>query len=633
MRRILAAAALVAAACSSPRGGSEAPPLEFDPLPADPHSYSRPNDARVVHMRWTWRPDFDARTLHGVAELHVRRRPGVRVLTLDSRGLVVERIGAGPTDAHGPAYPHRVGAPDPVLGAPLEITLPPSTGDRVDALVVTVVYRTSPDASGLQWLEPAQTHDKSAPYLFSQAQAIHARSFLPCQDSPGVRFTYDGAADVPERLTAVMSAEGIGGPSVRAAGRRFYFRQERPLPAYLVALAVGDLAFRATGPRTGVWSEPGVVEAAASEFRDLEAMVDATEELYGPYRWGRYDVLVLPPSFPFGGMENPNMTFATPTLLAGDRSLVSVIAHELAHSWSGNLVTNADWSDFWLNEGFTVYLERRIVERLYGVETATRQAILGRNELAATMDEFKDRPKLRRLKTDLAGEDPDDGMNSVPYEKGCLLLVLMERLAGRDRFDPFLRAWFDAHAFRSASTAEFVAFAAARLPDVVARIDLARWIDGEDLPPDAPEFDRSVFAAANAAARDFAEGRRAAKDLGAASWTTDEWLRFLAAAPDDPPASKLAELDAAWGLTGRGNAEVAAAWLARSVRAGYEPSYARLEEFLVGIGRRKFLKPLYAELLRTPDGRARAEAIYRKARPGYHPIAQATLDRLFAEAR
>jgi leukotriene-A4 hydrolase len=598
--------------------------MTMETLPADPHSFANPNEARVTALELFWDVDFERREIRGAAKLRVRRALGATRLILDVRDLAIARVGTARRAGEGLELRWAVGPTDPIRGSALEIVLPPEPAAA--DLDVWIGYRTVPAASGLQWLDASQTHDRTRPYLFSQAQAIHARSFVPCQDTPGVRLTYEAEVRVPPGFTAVMSAEG--GAAADTPGL-FRFRQPRPIPAYLLAIAVGDLAFRTTGPRTGVWAEPGVVASAASEFRDLEAMVDAVEAMFGPYRFGRYDLLVLPPSFPFGGMENPNMTFATPTLLAGDRSLVSVVAHELAHSWSGNLVTNAVWADFWLNEGFTVYLERRIVERLYGKETATRQSILGRDELVGTMVDFKDRPKLRRLKVDLCCEDPDDGMNSVPYEKGCLLLTAIERAVGRDRFDPFLRAWFDEHAFKPATTEDFVAFLRGRLPQVEEQLDLALWIHGEALPPEAPQFDRSVFTASEAAAADFAAGRRAASALGADRWTTDEWLHFFGALPAELPVQKLAELDAAWALTDRGNAEIAAMWLGRAIRADYAPAYGRLESFLTSIGRRKFLKPLYAEMLRTPGGRARAEAIYKKARDGYHPIARTTLDRMF----
>jgi leukotriene A-4 hydrolase/aminopeptidase len=599
-----------------PTAPSTTPTLPASEL-LDVHSLGRPAEARTTHVDLDWDVDFARREIRGTATWKLARAPGARRCVLDTRDLAIVDV----TDASGKPLAHALGAADPVLGSALTIELPPG----VETLVVR--YRTTPQGSCLQWLLPAQTAGKRAPYLFSQAQAIHARTMLPCQDSPGVRVTYSATVRTTPGLVAVMSADArtaLSEPGV------FRFAQTRPIPPYLIALAVGDLEFRALGPRSGVWSEPSVVDSAAREFEDLEGMLDAVESMFGPYRWGRYDVLVLPPSFPFGGMENPCLTFATPTLLAGDKSLVNVIAHELAHSWSGNLVTNATWRDFWLNEGFTVYLERRILEKLYGARAATQDALLGRQDLAKTLGELP--PADTRLYLDLAGRDPDDGLTDVAYEKGCLLLTHLERAVGRARFDTFLRAWFDEHAFQPVTTGEFERFVTARLfggdASRAAALGLDDWLRGEGLRADAPDFDHGVFAEPTAAASAFATGTARELPQAARRWNTAEWLHFLQALPATTSAADLARLDAAWSLTRSTNAEIAAQWLELAVRARYEPAYARLEEFLVGIGRRKFLKPLYTELAKTPEGLARARAIYAKARPGYHPIAQGTVDKL-----
>ena len=617
MFRFALLAALLTACSDGP--DVRQPAMTTAPAPAsDPHSYARPRQARVTHIALDWSVDFASKSLVGQATLTLERTPAARELFLDGRDLVIEAI----EDEHGTALAFRVDRPEPVLGDRMRVEL--GEGTRA----VRVRYRTAPGASGLQWLEPAQTAGGKAPYLFSQAQAINARSFIPCQDSPGLRVTYEASVRVPEGMTALMSA----GSRARADDGAFRFAMELPIPPYLIAIAVGQLEFRQIGPRTGVWSEPEVVARAAGEFADLERMLEAIEAMFGAYRWGRYDVLVLPPSFPFGGMENPLMTFATPTLLAGDRSLVNVIAHELAHSWSGNLVTNATWSDFWLNEGFTVYLERRILERLYGEQLSVQDAILGRSELIDEIAEFESKPGDTRLHIDLAGRDPDDGMTSVPYEKGALLLLMLERALGRDRFDAFLRSWFDEHAFEPVTTAQFERVLRERLlegdSDLARRLCIEEWLYGEGLPANVPVLDASVFEAPNLAAAAFLARTRSAGELGSGDWTTNEWLHFLGLLPKDLAAERLAELDGAWNLTERGNAEIAAAWLECAVRAGYEPAYPRLESFLISIGRRKYLKPLFTALARTPEGKQRAMEIYSKSRAGYHPIAQGTIDEI-----
>jgi leukotriene A-4 hydrolase/aminopeptidase len=585
----------------------------------DPHSYARPAEARTTSLALDWTVDFTKKQIAGTAKFIVVRAPGVKQVVLDTRDLVIE---AAETEK-GPTT-FTVGPKDAILGAPLRVDLPEG------AHTVTITYRTGPAASGLLWLAPEQTATKKHPYLFSQAQAIHARSFIPCQDSPGIRIEWSAAVHVPKGMRAVMSAERTELDDGFAS-----FHMKHPVAPYLIAIAVGDLRFAQIGPRTGVWAEAGVVMRGAAEFSDLEKMIEAIESKFGPYRWGRYDVLVLPPSFPFGGMENPMMTFATPTLLAGDKSLVAVIAHELAHSWSGNLVTNATWRDFWLNEGFTVYLENRILERLYGERVGTQHRILGKNELLAELEGFKDKPGETKLWIDLEGRDPDDGMTTIPYEKGALFLETLERAVGREKFDPFLKSWFDDHAFKSVTTPQFEAFLKARLfggdQAAMDKRKVRQWLYEPGLPDNAPSHDQSVFDAPTQAAAELAAGKRAAKDLGAEKWTTNEWLHFLKHLPKGLPQALVAELDAAWKLTASGNAEITTAWLEIAIAAKYEAAYPRLEEFLVSVGRRKFLKPLYAELAKTPDGLVRARKIYERARPGYHAIATQTLDKMLLE--
>jgi aminopeptidase N len=476
------------------------------------------------------------------------------------------------------------------LGAPLRIELLPGSS------WVRVHYSTSPQASGLQWLDPPQTAGKLHPFLYTQSQAIHARSWIPLQDTPAVRVTFDATIRVSNGLRAVMGSEMSGGR----------FRMPQPIPSYLIALAAGDLEFRALGERSGVYAEPSMIDAAAYEFADTEAMIGAVEAMYGPYRWGRYDLLVLPPSFPFGGMENPRLTFATPTVIAGDRSLVSLVAHELAHSWSGNLVTNATWSDFWLNEGFTVYVERRVLERLYGPARAAMEAVLGRRQLDAEMAGLREPDRI--LHIDLTGRDPDDGCTLVPYEKGALLLRTIEEAVGRERFDDFLRAYFDRFAFQSITTADFLDYIRRELPNPVP---LDEWIFLPGIPagaadPHSDAFDRVESGWPN----------------DTAAWSTHEWLHFLRS-QDQPD---MARLDGEFHFTGSRNSEILFQWLLMAVKAGYEPALPNVGPFLKSVGRRKFLKPMYSELMKTPEGQRLARAIYREARAGYHPIAQATID-------
>src|SRR5690348_10739442 len=521
----------------------------------DVHSYSRPDLIRVRHLELEFDVRFDRKVLDGLVTLHFDPTDHPE-LVLDTRDLeihVVENAAAFELEAR-----------DPILGSPLKIALPKGSS------WVRVRYSTNPCASGLQWLDPPQTAGKQHPFLYTQSQAIHARSWIPLQDTPAVRVTFQGRVRTPPGLHGVMAAERTGE----------HFKMQRPVPSYLIALAAGALEFRPLGERSGVFAEPPLIDAAAREFADTEAMIRAVEEMYGPYRWGRYDLLVLPPSFPFGGMENPCLTFATPTILAGDKSLVALVAHDLAHSWSGNLVTNATWSDIWLNEGFTVYLERRILESVYGREREEMEAVLGRRELVREMSSLPESDRV--LHIELRGRDPDDGCTLVPYEKGALLLRTIEREVGRSRFDAFLRAYFDHFAFQSITTADFLEYLRRELP---VRLDLEEWIYRSGVPGGAADPQSDAFRRVEAEARRWQDGHK----IDASTWSTQLWLHFLRTleSPD------MARLDREFHLTGAGNSEILHQWLLMAVRAGYEPAFPWMEQFLATVGRRKFLKPLY----------------------------------------
>jgi leukotriene-A4 hydrolase len=603
----------------------------------DYHSYANPSAVRVTHVDLDWNVLFDQKILKGSATLTVERTSLTEPLILDTRDLKIEKV---ETSAGGPTYSagtFTVGASDKILGSSLTIPLP------AGANRVRIHYSTSPGASGLQWLEPAQTAGKKDPFMFTQSQAIHARSWIPLQDTPSVRVTYNARVRTPRNLLAVMSAEN----DARAPLDGDYsFRMRQPIPSYLIALAVGDLRFRSLGRRTGVYAEPQVIARAARELSDTERMVVATERLYGPYRWGRYDILVLPASFPYGGMENPRLTFATPTILAGDKSLVSLIAHELAHSWSGNLITNATWRDFWLNEGFTTYLERRIQEAVYGRARADMEATLGLRDLNEVIASLEDRDEI--LHIDLQGRDPDEGSNDIPYEKGALFLRHLEQTFGRTRFDQFLKSYFNHFAFQSITTEQFVAYLKQNLidkhPTHAPPVPVDEWINKPGIPASAPKPTSPAFALVEQQAKRWLSREIGAERIQTARWTTQEWLHFLKFVQDAfaPPAGAggpagtqlsetekvklMTELDRAFNLTRSGNSEIAFQWLLMSIRNQYQPASARLEEFLLSVGRRKFIRPLYQELAKTPEGKARAMEIYRRARPTYHPIAVASID-------
>ena len=626
-----AAALLVVLACASPdpsgdrdaRSPSDSSTAPAPIVAADTHSYAKPQMARVTHVALDLTADFAARRLRGTATLDIHRAASSREIVLDAKDLTITSV----RDTAGTVLTHRLGASDPILGAPLTVELPAGVNR------IVIEYATSPTAGALQWLEPAQTAGRQHPYLFSQGQAILTRTWIPTQDSPGIRQTYSARITVPPALRAVMSAEQRT-PEGRetSAGRTFEFALEQPIPPYLIALAVGDIAFRRIGDRTGVYAEPGVVDSAAREFADVERMVEAAEALYGPYRWGRYDILVLPPSFPFGGMENPRLTFATPTILAGDRSLVSLIAHELAHSWSGNLVTNATWSDFWLNEGFTTYIENRIMEALYGREIALMLQSLERQALEAEIAGFAADTAETILHLNLAGRDPDEGMTQIAYDKGAHFLRMLEAEFGRERWDAYLRGYFDRHAFRPMTTERFLADLREHLvrgdAALESRLQLNRWVYGAGLPSNAPVARSDRFRRVEEQARAFAQGSTAPARLATSGWVTQEWQHFIASLPDTMSSEQMAALDRQFRFTRSGNSEILFAWLRKAIASRYEPAMPALERFLTTQGRRKFLAPLYTDLMAAEWGRPVARRIYGQARALYHPVSTSTIDQI-----
>jgi leukotriene-A4 hydrolase len=615
-------AVLFAIATAAGCSGNKEPPMAL--TPADPSSYANVHAFVAKHLVLDLTANFDARTLAGTAELQLERRePAATELVLDTRDLMIQNAEAAIGSGDWIPTAFRLDAATAAFGSALRVTMPPGA-DRA-----RIRYATTPDARGLQWLTASQTAGRTHPFLFSQAQAIQARSFIPLQDLPGVRMTYDATLRVPKGLVAVMAAEMVPGT---AGNGVFQFKMPQPIPSYLIALAIGDLKFKPMSQRTGVWAEPVTVDAAAREFEDTEKMIAATEALYGPYRWGRYDLLVLPPSFPFGGMENPRLTFATPTVIAGDKSLVSLVAHELAHSWSGNLVTNATWPDFWLNEGFTTYLERRIIEAVFGKARADMEAMIGASDLVesrSTLTVARDKTLL----PDLKGRDPDEAYSSVPYEQGALFLSFLEAKYGRAAFDAFLRRWFDAHAFQSATTQQFLAFLKTelmdKLPGRVTEAQVQEWLNSETIPSSAVLASSDAFVKVEKA-RDTFLSDGATQSLAEASrtWSAQEWLHFLDSLPRTLTHAQMRTLDDRFGFTRSSNAEIAHAWFRLAIATQYKAAYPAMEDYMVRIGRRKLIVPLYRDLAATPAGKVLAAKIYARAKDGYHSMARTSVEQL-----
>lgn len=587
----------------------------------DPHSYARAGEAVVKHLNWQADVDFEAKRIIATANWDIENISGVDTIYFDTKNLNIEEVRLDGAEQASTFVLH---PEEDILGSKLAIPIQAKTQR------VSIKYHTTKGADALQFLDPQQTADKTHPFLFTQSQAILARTWLPCQDSPGIRFSYEANVKVPEGMMALMSAEN---PTEVSANGAYKFTMDQPVPSYLMALAVGKLEYAKIGEVTGVYAEPSVIEAAAYEFAEMQNMVDTAEALYGEYRWGKYDVIVLPPSFPFGGMENPRLTFATPTIIAGDRSLTALIAHELAHSWSGNLVTNANWEDIWLNEGFTVYFENRIMEEIYGKDFANMLAILSYQDLLEEIDWLKSEGRLddTRLKVDLEGRDPDDGLTGIPYDKGYFLLRLIEETVGREKWDAFLNTYFNNFAFEVMTTDAFVEYINKELlsenKDWKKSIRLEEWIFKPGLPDNCPDIESTKFKAVEAQLTDW-KGGKEASTLETEYWMTPEWLHFVRLLPDTLSVDQMTALDEAFNFTNSGNSEIQAAWFEKVIPNNYQAAKVATENFLVEVGRRKFLVPIYKAILKSEEGKKRALTIYQKARPNYHAVSRSTLDDL-----
>lgn len=615
LRVLIVALAFIFSSCESEKQADNYVEAEVN----DSHSFANPRQISMSHIHLKLKVNFDSTALEGIASISLIRNKPADTLWLDTRGLQINYV---TLDSASEKVNYFLGNEVIFKGKPLGIPIKQNTK------VVHISYKTTNQSVALQWLSPSQTAGKDFPFLFTQSEANLARSWVPCQDNPGVRFTYSADITVPKNMLALMSAEN---PQKKNETGVYHFEMKEKIPAYLMALAVGNIEFLATGNRTGVYSEPAMVHKAVVEFSEMDDMVKAAESLYGPYRWGRFDVIVLPPSFPFGGMENPKLTFLTPTLVVGDKSLTAVVAHELAHSWSGNLVTDATWNDFWLNEGFTVYIERRIVERLRGKDFADMQAVLGMQDLKETLEDLKKEPDDTRLKLNLENRDPDDGMTDVAYEKGYLFLRLIEETVGREMFDKFLTNYFDEHAFKSITTESFIHYLKINLlnekNDFVNKVNIDEWVYKAGIPANCPKIQSEKFKTIESKVDLFLKGT-SASELNLQHVTTNEWLHFLDALPAKLSQEQMIDLDSAYQFTESGNAEILCKWLRKSIASNYTKTDETLEYFLIHTGRRKFVKPLFSELAKTPEGLAKAKLIYAKAKPNYHALVINTLEQI-----
>jgi len=581
----------------------------------DYHSSANTDALCVHHLDLNLVVDFDLQQLIGVARLQFTRTISAVSLVLDCRDLLIQGI----TDSQANPLSYTMSDVSTILGQKLVIDV----GEQVDEVVID--YRTSTNAQGLQWLTPQQTLGKKLPYLFSQSQPINARSWIPLQDTPKARITFNATINVPQGLRAVMSAENI--PDMPDDGV-FTFCMNKPIPTHLLAIAVGELSFQATGPRSGIYTEPGMLAAAVKEFEDTESMIQIAESILGPYAWGRFDMIILPPSFPFGGMENPMLAFMTPTLIAGDKSLVSTVAHELAHSWTGNLVSNATWRDLWLNEGFTTYFTNRIVEAVYGEEQAELEWVI---EYGRLQEEMESTPLVSQtLPANVQDRDPNLAFNRFTYDKASMFVHELESRLGRAAFDKFLFQYVDYFSFSAITTETFIDYAKQTLlvehHDKLTLSELNEWVYGQGLPqwfigPTSSSLDK-VELAVEAVIKG-----TPAIELQVDGWRVHHWQYFLTQLPLVVSQAVLLDLDATFTLTNSLNAEIACDWYRVAIRNHFDPVLPALSGYLCRIGRGKFVRPLFVEL-QIAGYQQELLDIYAKARPGYHPSLQVQLDKL-----
>jgi len=608
--------------CQGERPTPEVPEQSFDiQTGADPHSFAEYEKVSIAHIALDLSVNMDAQTLEGHVVYDLDRHvPGWQRLVLDTRDLVIDDVLAIRSDGTVLPVSWYLGSAQGHLGQPLVVVLPSGIEQ------VRIDYASKPQAFGLQWLTAEQT-SSGRPFMFSQSQPHYARTWVPLQDTPAVRYTFEATVRAPEELMVVMGAGG-NADDINDDGI-YNFQMPQPIPSYLMAIAVGELEFAALGPRSGVYAEPDWIDRAANEFDVLEEMISIGETLYGPYRWGRYDLLVLPPSFPFGGMENPRLSFLTPTIIAGDGSLLALVAHELAHSWSGNLVTNAAWQDLWLNEGFTVYFEARIMEALYGERIERMLAKLDWDGLMADLPQHA--PGEQQLVRDLSGRDPEQAFIRVPYDKGRFFIEWLESRFGRETLDAFLRDYFAAFAFESIDSETFRAYAIEHLfqrhPDAASIEQMDEWLYEPGMPAFAVAPESDAFERVDQLAEQWHSGELALLELPTQAWSVYEWQHFLKGLSGQVDTEDMASLDAQFELTDTQNVELLYLWLLLSIETQYGPGLDRLASFLMEVGRNKFTRPLYASLAKTDWGRARAIEIYQQAQSGYHPLTRQASER------
>ena len=610
-------------------------------LPHDDHSYANLKQIHTKHLHLELEVDFKAQTIYGIAR-HQMQNNGADTAIFDLKGLLIQKVTPG-QKGHEKETDFTIGPmdKDSIIGQALLVNVDSKTTD------VNIYYQTTTASAALDWLDTTLTSSKTKPFLYTQGQAILTRTWIPLQDSPSNRLTYSADVKVPTDLLALMSARN---PTQLSASGNYHFEMPYAIPSYLIALAVGDIGFKDLGTGCGVYAEKELLKSCAKEFEDLPQMMSVANELYGKYRWERYDVLVLPYSFPFGGMENPMLTFANPTLLTGDKSLVSVLAHELAHSWSGNLVTNHSWSDLWLNEGTTVYFEQRIMEALSGKEVADIMALIEFDELQDALKEIaaSKNPEDSKLHLELAGRDPDLALSDVAYVKGAFFFKTLEQKVGRAALDQFLKGYFAHFAFQTIDAETFIAYLDANLlkPQNIS-FNYKQWIYEKGLPQNCLALKAPRLEQMKGFAKQFNAGGNPFKPTYRFKWIRkngkrkkqkidltiryqdriiQEWQIFIRNLNTNTSVARMRQLDQALHFSASQNSEVLKEWFVLAAQTSYALEIQKpLTDFLVKVGRRKYLMPIYEALQQNPKTKELAQQIFEKAKENYHSVSRSSV--------
>jgi len=602
----------------------------------DYHSFANIDQFRVTRMEmdlrvWIVNGVSVARSLDGSVALEIKRLdPDATELVLDTKGLLISDVSQKAVDLLGAtskdqttwvSRPFHMGKSDPILGAPLVIELPAS---KKTTELIKIDYETAQDASGLTWLDTKRSLGRTEPFLYTRSGGLGARSWIPLQDTPLVRMTYTVRLHTPPELKAVMSAESD--LTIKGKGE-YLFENLKPTPAWEIALAVGDLKFKETGPRSGVYAEKSMIDSAAKSFANTETMLEADEKMFGSYRWSRFDIVVMPSNYPALGAAAPRLAFVSPTAVAEDDRSSAALAREMAHAWAGELVSNANWRDLWLNEGVAAYMESRTITALYGAQRAALEEAADLAELRARLATLK--PADQLLAVDLRGRDPEVGGTSVPYEKGRLFMNFLDAKFGREHFDAFLRGYFDRFAFKSISTDQFLAYLHEtlldRYPGLVTSSEVDQWVNGPGIPAYAVLPPGNLFQPVDEARNAFFAGHLQPKQFGA-DWLSEQWEYFFDTMTSPMLKPQLEALDQARNFSKSRDGEIERSWLNQVIVADYRQAYPRLEEFLGTVGELNLITPLYVQLMKTDAGATLAKRVYKKARAGYDPIVVAVLD-------